>query len=170
MKTEGMEEVGGVGGDLKEMVPGQFIGASNEIRKFRRMFNAVFELGEQLENVALLDQAISERRRKFEQLKAEQEAILAPIKEQIRAAESKLEELNTKAVSDHEVQVALLNRRYADARSVLEAEIETARAERDALLESNRNAAEQLKKRSDELYTVETRYRQIKEKLYSIIK
>ena len=138
--------------------------ASREIKRFRRQFQAVFDLGEKLEELVLLDQAIAERKRLLGSHKAEQESILGKILDEIHSAEKSLYDLKTSAVAEHEGKVEAMKAQQEGLRAELEAEIETLRAERDALLESNRNAEEQLMKRSDELYTVETRLRQIRER------
>lgn len=159
------EEVKAGGSGLQEMSAGPLeLGAANEIRKFRRMFKAVFEIGEKLENVALLDQALAERRKKIGGLQSEQEVTLGAILEKIHSAEKTLNDLQTSAVAEHEAKVASLKAEREEIRAVLDAEIEVARAERDTLLESVQGLKEEVKKKGDELYTVETRLRQIREK------
>lgn len=141
--------------------------AANEIRKFRRMFKAVFALGERLEAEASMEQSIEERERRLSALKEKEEGVLAELQGKIAVAEEKLSHLNSQAIADHETRVLSLKGEKADILSGIEAEISAAKGKAAAAAEDLRNTEELLRKREEELFTVETRLRQLREKINS---
>lgn len=138
--------------------------AAGEIRRFRRMFQTVFELGELLENDASLRQSVEEHGRKIAASKEAGEAVLAELRGKIASAEEKLSHLTSQAVADHEAAVSTMKGERGAILSGIEAEIQTARGELEETTEALRTTKEQLTKREEELFTVENRMRQLRTK------